>query len=90
MRKLRNAARNSTRLEQLKILSVMLAEEMETDEGKENLAQLAKQYRETLKEIEEIEGATEGDDEVGELLSGRAADGKPGAVRKGRAPVQIQ
>ena len=84
MRKLKNAAKNGTRLEQLRILSVTLAEQMSTDEGKTNLAQLAKQYRETIKEIEDIEGEAAGDDEIGQLLSGRAADGKPGAVRKSR------
>ena len=87
MRKLKNAARNGTRLEQLKILSVTLAEQMGTDEGKMNLAQLAKQYRETLKEIEELEGRMPDGDEIGKLLGERELDGKPGAVRENRAKL---
>ena len=42
---------------------------------------MARQYRETLKEIEEIEGAQDDDDEISRILSERAAAGKPGAVR---------
>jgi len=49
-------------------------------------ASLAKQYRETLAEIAELEGAAgQNDDEIGNLLQLREADGKPGAVRKSRA-----
>ena len=50
-------------------------------------ASLARQYRETLREIEEIEGGESTDDEIGEILSEREADGKPGAVRKNRSRV---
>ena len=49
------------------------------------LPPLAKQYRETIREIEEIEGANNHGDEVSDILGERAADGKPGAVRKDRA-----
>ena len=49
-------------------------------------ASLAKQYRETIREIEEIEG-TEGEDEIEKLLQHREADGKSGAVRKDRSKV---
>lgn len=45
------------------------------------LAALARQYRETLKEIEEIEGTTDDDDDIAKLLAQRDADGKAGAVR---------
>ena len=45
---------------------------------------LAKQYRETVREIEEIEGAANSEDEICEILGERAADGKSGAVRKSR------
>ena len=41
----------------------------------------AKQYRETIKEIEEIRGVADDDDEIGRILSTREADGKSGAVR---------
>ena len=73
------------RLTQLKALLEVLAAEIDDKPGARDLAQLAKQYRETLKEIEEIEGAETTNDEISEILAERAADGKPGAVRKNRA-----
>ena len=54
-------------------------------ESKRDLAALARQYRETLKEIDDIEGADNGDDEIAEILEGLQTDGKPRAVRKNRA-----
>ena len=50
------------------------------------VASLAKQYRETIKEIEEIEGTTSGD-EIEKILKSRESDGKSGAVRKDRTQV---
>ena len=50
-------------------------------DSKRDLAALSRQYRETLKEIEEIEGAEQNDDDISEILSERAAAGKSGAVR---------
>ncbi len=44
-------------------------------------AALAKQYRETLREIDELESIGDSDDEIGEILAERKADGKSGAVR---------
>ena len=43
-------------------------------------------YRETIREIEEIEG-NDGADEISEILGKRDADGKPGAVRKDRTKL---
>ena len=73
------------RLSQLKELLSILAEAIDKRPGARDLAQLAKQYRETLKEIEELERGTDTDDEIGELLRQREADGEPGAVRPNRA-----
>ena len=50
-------------------------------DSKRDLAALSRQYRETLKEIEEIEGEDNGEDEIAKILGG---DGVPGAVRKNR------
>ena len=69
-----------TRLEKLKALEAELAEGITCCETKE-LASLAKQYRETLREIEEIEGAESNVDEITELLSSRESAGKPGSIR---------
>lgn len=74
-----------TRLSQLKQLAKVLAVTIDGCEDPKNLPQLAKQYRETIREIEEIEGANNHGDEVSDILGERAADGKPGAVRKDRA-----
>lgn len=87
-RKLATAAKKDTRLDQLKTLSVTLAKAI--DEGQDNpsaLASLAKQYRETIREIEELEGLDAGDDEISNIIAIRAADGKPGAVRPDRTSV---
>lgn len=72
------------RAEKLKELEAKLYTAMQTAKTQE-LAALARQYRETIREIEEIEGVSATDDEIGEILAQRAADGQPGAVRKTRA-----
>ena len=74
------------RLEKLKELEARLHGAMDYADSK-SLAQLARQYRETIREIDEIEGSVDPDDEIAEILSGREADGKPGAVRKNRSGV---
>lgn len=84
---LSDVVNNATRLVQLKELLVILADEIDQRPGARDLAQLSRQYRETLKEIEDIEGDIKDNDEIGELLAERAADGKPGAVRKDRTGV---
>lgn len=75
------------RLERLISLRDILGEAITGCESKRDLAALARQYRETLKEIEEIEGTVTDGDEISELLAARAADGLPGAVRKDRSKV---
>ncbi len=60
----------TSRLTQLKALRDVLADKINDDPGARDLAQLAKQYRETLKEIEEIEGGEHGEDEIEKLLNG--------------------
>ena len=69
-----------TRLEKLKELETYLYEAMQTAENKE-LASIARQYRETLREIEEIESEKDNGDEIAAILSERDDEGKPGAVR---------
>ena len=71
------------RLIKLKELEAKLLIAMEEADVR-TLAPIAKQYRETIREIEEIEGNANDGDEIGEILAERAADGKPGAVRKTR------
>lgn len=75
-----------TRLEKLQELEADLKALMKKANSR-SYAALARQYRETIREIEEIEGVTDDGDEIAEILAGRAADGKPGAVRKDRSGV---
>lgn len=79
------ATKKEHRLQQLRLLAVNLAEKidmcMEGEEESKLLPQLSKQYRETVKEIEELEGMEDTDDEISKLLTQRSADGKSGAVR---------
>ena len=70
------AITDSSRVEQLKELLLILAKEIDDGPGARDMASLAKQYRETLKEIEEIEGAEDETDEIAKLLAG---DGESGA-----------
>ena len=69
-----------SRLEKLRALEAHLSAALDEAETKE-VAALARQYRETIREIEEIEGAENNDDDISEILSERAAAGKSGAVR---------
>ena len=74
----------ATRLEKLKELEEYLRNLLEEADAK-SAAALAKQYRETIKEIDEIEGERNDSDELGAILERRQADGKPGAVRANRS-----
>lgn len=69
-----------TRLEKLKELETALYAKMQEADTRA-LPALARQYRETIKEIEEIEGATANDDEIGAILSEREVAGLSRAVR---------
>ena len=75
-----------TRLEKLRELEADLKALMSRANSR-SYAALAKQYRETIKEIEEIEGSESQDDEIANILQGREADGLPGAVRQDRSAV---
>lgn len=75
---------NKTRLEQLRALQCIIADAIDAGPGARDLAGLTKQYRETLKEIAELKGGTEENDEIDQIISTREADGKPGAVRQNR------
>lgn len=80
-------SRKGNRLEQLKKLRDTLAKAIDTCESMRDLAALSRQYRETIREIEEIEGAKDDTDEIGAILAQREHDGKSGAVRAYRTGV---
>lgn len=91
-KKLKTATQSGSRLDQLKTLAHELAVSIDlaclTEKNIQCAASLAKQYRETIAEIEAIEGTETTDDEISEILQERAADGKSGAVRKNRTGLQ--
>ena len=70
-----------SRHERLVELRDKLEESIEECESMRDLAALSRQYRETLKEIEEIEGSVTSDDAVAAILAERHDTGKAGAVR---------
>ena len=78
---------SGSRLEQLKRLALVLAKNIDSCEDTRLLPQLAKQYRDTIREIEEMEGAPSNDDEIAAILAQRQQDGKSGAVRAYRSVV---
>ena len=57
-----------SRLEKLKELEERLYTEMQCA-GPKEIASISRQYRETLREIEEIEGAGNGEDEIDKILN---------------------
>ena len=52
---------SGTRLQQLKELARVIAEWMDDCDSSRDMASLARQYRETIKEIEQIGGADDSD-----------------------------
>ena len=84
MASLVRASKKGTRLEQLEVLRDKLAKAIETCESMRDLAALSRQYRETIYEIEEIEGRYDGDDELGEILQSRDADRQPDSDSQNR------
>ena len=85
MPKMKTVTARGTRLDQLKALAKVIAEQIYACDDVKALPQLARQSRDTIREIEEIDGGKQDGDEIGTLLAQREADGKPGAVRKNRA-----
>lgn len=84
-RKMATVTATGNRLEQLENLSKILAKQIDVCvkevEGSKLLPQLSRQYRETIREIEEIRGMDQNDDEIGKILTARNHDGKSDAVR---------
>ena len=87
MATMKSITAKGTRLEQLKQLAKVLAANIDGCQDARALPALAKQYRETVQEINELEGATGNDDEIDKILAKRQQDGKSGAVRTHRSGV---
>ena len=81
MAKMKTVTRRWNHLEQLKTLATVLADAIDNCEDGQHLPQLTKQYRETIREIDEILGTEQEEDEIGAILSSREADGKSDTIR---------
>ena len=64
-----DVTRDGTRLEQLKALALVIAAQIDDGDDTHSMAQLARQYRETIAEIAYLEGDDAGDD-LDALLDG--------------------
>lgn len=82
--KMKTVTARGSRVQQLKELARVLAGGIDSCDDPKALPAMAKQYRETIREIEDLEGGAQDGDEIGDLLAERRADGKPGAVRTHR------
>ena len=69
------ATKNGTRLEQLKELALVIAGYIDQGDESHSMAQLARQYRETIKEISELEGDDDGSDPIAQLIANRDSKG---------------
>ena len=77
-----------TRLQKLKALEERLYKLIyEIDDDTRSMAPIAKQYRDTIKEIDEIENAATSDDEIEKIMQKRVDNGDAGAVRKDRTKL---
>lgn len=74
------------RLEKLKELEEEIRKLMQKANSR-TFASLARQYREVLREIEEIEGGENSGGEIGDLLARRRTDGRTEAHLPGDARV---
>lgn len=79
MAKIKTVTARGSRLAQLKALAKVLAAGIDSCQDPRTLPALARQYRETIREIEDAEGVRPDGDEIGRLLAAREAEGEPAA-----------
>ena len=63
--------RDGTRIEQLKALALVIAERIDNGGDSHSMAQLSRQYRETLKEISELESDDDNSGPIAGILASR-------------------
>lgn len=64
---------DGTRIEQLRTLALVIAEHIDGGDESHSMAQLARQYRETIREIAELEGDDDDGDAIAQLIAKRGA-----------------
>lgn len=74
MTSMANVTKKGTRVQQLKALALVIAESIDSGDETHSMAQLARQYRETIREIAELENDADED-----VISKLIAEGEPGA-----------
>ena len=65
-----DVTQNGSRLEQLKTLALVIAGSIDEGDESHSMAQLARQYRETIREIAELEAESDDDDIISKLVNG--------------------
>ena len=70
---MREVTENGTRLDQLRNLALVLACDIDTGGDGHSMAQLVRQYRETIREIAELEGDGGDIDEIAAIIARRDA-----------------
>lgn len=73
MAKMVEVTRSGTHLEQLEQLAMELAAQIDSPDDKHSMAQLARQYRETIREIAELEDEDDDGDAIAKLIAKRDA-----------------
>lgn len=68
MSDLKTATSGNDRLEMLKNLAAILASEIDECESARDLAALARQYRETIREVDAIENGEDADDAIAAII----------------------
>lgn len=69
---MREVTEHGTRLDQLRNLALFLASCIDAGDEGHSMAQLVRQYRETLKEIAELEDASDDTDEIAAIIAERS------------------
>ncbi len=71
MAKMVEVTRSGTHREQLEQLAMELAAQIDSPDDKHSMAQLARQYRETIREIAELEEEDDDGDAIAKLIAKR-------------------
>lgn len=69
MLRMADVTKDGTRLEQLKTLALVIANTIDTGDESHSMAQLARQYRETIREIAELEAEYDDGDIISQLIA---------------------
>ena len=64
-----DVTKDGTRLEQLRALALVIADTIDMGDESHSMAQLARQYRETIREIAELEAEYDDGDIISQLIA---------------------